>query len=118
MKVKSESEVAQSCPTLSDPMDWSLPGSSVHGIFQARVQEWGAIMPQDILHIISSCCFINHFQLFGVYMIIGMSPPSETKNTLKYLRGTLNKRYCSKKQSQDKWVKVGHVPIEDTDTLS
>ena len=43
MKVKIESEVAQSCPTLNDPMDWSLPGSSVHGIFQARVLEWGAI---------------------------------------------------------------------------
>ena len=43
MKVKSESEVAQSCPTLHDPMDCSLPGSSVHGIFQARVLEWGAI---------------------------------------------------------------------------
>ena len=42
MKVKSESEVAQSCPTLSDPMDCSLPGSSIHGIFQARVLEWGA----------------------------------------------------------------------------
>ena len=40
MKVKSESEVAQSCPTLSDPRDCSLPGSSVHGIFQARVLEW------------------------------------------------------------------------------
>ena len=43
MKVKSESEVFQSCPTPSDPMDCSLPGSSVHGIFQARVLEWGAI---------------------------------------------------------------------------
>ena len=43
MKVKSESEVAQSCPTLSDPMDCSLPGSSFHGPFQARVLEWGAI---------------------------------------------------------------------------
>ena len=43
MKVKSESEVTQSCPTPSDPMDCSLPGSSVHGIFQARVLEWGAI---------------------------------------------------------------------------
>ena len=43
MKVKSESEVAQLCPTLSDPMDYSPPGSSVHGIFQARVLEWGAI---------------------------------------------------------------------------
>jgi len=43
MKVKIESEVVQSCPTLSDPMVWSLPGSSVHGIFQARVLESGAI---------------------------------------------------------------------------
>ena len=43
MKVKSESEVTQSCLTLIDPMDCSLPGSSVHGIFQARVLEWGAI---------------------------------------------------------------------------
>ena len=43
MKVKSESEVTQSCPTLSDLMDCSLPGSSVHGIFQARVLEWAAI---------------------------------------------------------------------------
>ena len=43
MKVKSESEVAQSCLTLRDTMDCSLPGSSIHGIFQARVLEWGAI---------------------------------------------------------------------------
>ena len=43
MKVKNESEVAQSCPTLSDPVDCSLPGSSIHGIFQARVLEWCAI---------------------------------------------------------------------------
>ena len=43
MKVKSESEVAQSCPTLHNPMDCSLPGSSAHGIFQARGLEWGAI---------------------------------------------------------------------------
>ena len=43
MKVKSESEVAQSCPTLSNTMDCSPPGSSIHGIFQARVLEWGAI---------------------------------------------------------------------------
>ena len=43
MKVKSKSEVAQLCPTLSDPMDCNLPGSSVHGVFQARVLEWGAI---------------------------------------------------------------------------
>ena len=43
LQMKSESEVAQSCPTLHDPMDCSLPGSSVHGIFQARVLEWVSI---------------------------------------------------------------------------
>ena len=48
MKVKSESEEAQSCPTLSNPTDCSLPGSSIHGIFQARVLEWGAIAFSDI----------------------------------------------------------------------
>ena len=47
MKVKSESEVAQLCPTLSDPMDCSLPGSSIHGIFQAWGLEWGAIAFSD-----------------------------------------------------------------------
>ena len=49
MKVKSESEVAQSCPTPSDPMECSLPGSSVHGIFQTRVLEWVAIAFSDSL---------------------------------------------------------------------
>ena len=48
MRVKSESEVAQSCVTLSDPMDCSLPGSSIYGIFQARVLEWGAIAFSDL----------------------------------------------------------------------
>ena len=47
MKMKSESEVPQSCPTLSDPMDCSLPGSCIHGIFQARVLEWGVIAFSD-----------------------------------------------------------------------
>ena len=55
MKVKSESEIAQSCPTLSDPMDCSLPGSFVHGVFQATVLEWGAIIAIQIQNRI--CCF-------------------------------------------------------------
>ena len=50
MKVKSESEVSHSCLTLSDPMDCSLSGSSIHGIFQARVLEWIAIAFSDKLH--------------------------------------------------------------------
>ena len=49
MKVKSESEVAQLCPTLSDPVDYSLPGSSIHGILQARVLEWVAIAFSEVL---------------------------------------------------------------------
>ena len=56
MKVKSESEVAQSCPTLSDPMDCSLRGSSVHGIFQARVLEWGALVQVEV-----DACVLSHF---------------------------------------------------------
>ena len=48
MKVKAESEVTQLCPTLSDPMDCSLQGSSIQGIFQARVLEWGAIAVKAI----------------------------------------------------------------------
>ena len=49
MKVKSESEASQSCLTLCDPMDCSLPGSSIHGIFQGRVLEWGAIHFSDMV---------------------------------------------------------------------
>ena len=68
MKVKSESEVAQSYPTLSDPMDCSLPGSSIHGIFQARVLEWGAIafsskgprIPKTILEKIKKTWDLNY----------------------------------------------------------
>ena len=48
----SESEVTQSCPTLCDPMNCSLPGSSIHGIFQARVLEWGAIAQLQILEFV------------------------------------------------------------------
>ena len=59
MKVKSESEVAQSCPTLSNPMDCSLPGSSVQGIFQARVLEWGATAFSEgnplVVHLLGLC---------------------------------------------------------------
>jgi len=54
MKVKSESEVAQSCPTLHDPMDCSPSGSSAHGIFQARLLEWGAITFSDTAYEIPS----------------------------------------------------------------
>ena len=61
LKVKSESEVAQLCPTLSDPMDCSLSGSSVHGIFQARVLEWGAIA---FSHYETSCIYIQFILIY------------------------------------------------------
>ena len=52
MKVKSEREVVQSCLTLSDPMDCGLPGSCIHGIFQARALEWGAIAFSDLREVL------------------------------------------------------------------
>ena len=65
MKVKRESEVAQSCLTLSDPMDCSLPGSSVHGIFQARVLEWGAIAFSDIYIYITAIVPVKCIEFYG-----------------------------------------------------
>ena len=59
MKVKSESEVTQSCPTLHDLMDCSLPGSSVHGISQATVLEWGAIAFSDMYCVL----YFNYYYI-------------------------------------------------------
>ena len=59
MKVKSESEIAQSCPTLSNPMDCSLPGSSIHGILQARVLEWGAVAFSEINNYFSVTLYVS-----------------------------------------------------------
>ena len=65
MKVKSESEVIQSCLTLRDPVDCSLPGPSVHGIFQARVLEWGAIAFSEysLIQIVIPCSQLSFFLL-------------------------------------------------------
>ena len=65
MKVKSESEVAQSCPTLSDPMDCSLPGSSIHGIFHARVLEWGAIAFSNICAYVQAKIYTYTFKQYA-----------------------------------------------------
>ena len=72
MEVKSESEVAQLCPTLSDPMDCSLPGSAVHGIFQGRVLEWGAI------------AFSTSEVDMGSIPGLGRSPSKGNSNPLQY----------------------------------
>ena len=77
MKGKSESEVAQLCPTLSDPMDCSPPGSSIHGIFQARVLEWGAIAFSDIYiyiykYIYITILFFRFFTIIGYYKILSI----------------------------------------------
>ena len=81
MKGKSESEVAQSCPTPSDPMDCSLPGSSAHGIFQARVLEWGVIaletlkyQSQIIVNNNSAPFILNPlYLLFPKYIVVVQS---------------------------------------------
>ena len=73
MKVKSESEVAQSCPTVWDPMDCSLPGSSVHGIFQARVLEWGAIAFSDVaVQLINNVVLASDVQQSDSFIYICM----------------------------------------------
>ena len=68
--MKSESEVAQSCLTLSDPMDCSLPGSSVHGIFQARVLEWGAIAFSNINLMATKLISWFNLNNRGIYVYI------------------------------------------------
>ena len=87
MKVKSESEVAQSCPTPSDPMDCSLPGPSVHGIFQARVLEWVATAFSDQVSYPSSKEPFN-------YKHIHLYPTTQTIipgfNFLGYLEKKIN----------------------------
>ena len=69
---ESESEGTQSCPTFSDPMDRSLPGSSVHGIFQARVLEWGAIAfsVQVSLHFDNLLKTPENFSLYNLHLLI------------------------------------------------
>ena len=92
MKVKSQSEVTQSYLTLSDPMDCSLPGSSIHGIFQARVLEWGAIAFSDQWILIKSknYMFIGHKKLvyaivLPLYRLCDFSTKSVFFPTLYYL---------------------------------
>ena len=75
MKVKSESEVTQSCPTLSDPMDCNIVGSSVHGIFQARVLEWVAIAFSGVNMLLGLYFFcLSRKYAWFVHSSIGQTP--------------------------------------------
>ena len=85
MKVKSESEVSQSCPTLRDPMDCCLPGSSIHGIFQARVLKWGAILLTLDLSISGRNCCLFSPAVFKAFFFLcfslGDSAYTQCKNS-------------------------------------
>ena len=91
MKANSESEVAQSCPTLSDSMDCSLPGSSVHGIFQARVLEWGAIAFSDY----NTLAYAKYTLLYAEY-IMRNAGLGEAQARIKIARRNINNlRYAN-----------------------
>ena len=102
MKVKSESEVAQFCPTLSDPMDCSLPGSFVHGIFQTRVLEWVAIAFSDRfraipikLPIIFFTELQNCTKVFTICMEICISLQSFLCQHFQFFPSSLNNKFIS-----------------------
>ena len=87
MKVKSESEDAQSCLTLSDPMESSLPGSSVHGIVQARVLEWGAIAFSQFVSKLLS--YPHHKEITRVLGILSQEPvPRSSEHISQYHSNT------------------------------
>ena len=83
IEVKSESEVAQSCPTLCNPMDCSLPGSSIHGIFQARELEWSAIAFSTEEYI-PNLSIQMHFRKTSDFNTINISPKGPFLKSLKY----------------------------------
>ena len=94
MKVKSESEVAQSCRTLSDPIDCSLPGSSVHGIFQARVLEWGAIAFSS-----SWTEGVHNYVAESLVRILPWTSPFSQQLSSKNTASTARRRQSSPKQT-------------------
>ena len=85
MKVKSQSEVAQTCLTPSDPMDCSLPGPSIHGIFQGRVLEWVAIAFSELCLYVGIIIFIYYLNIFTTYSFTQISANSSSTNSLDYL---------------------------------
>ena len=100
MKVQSESEVTQSCPTLSDPMDCSLPGSSVHGIFQARVLEWGAIAFS--MSPFGNCVIFEFFKTAKDILYCWLS----TRETKGLYTGDYTLLMKRMKEDTDKWKDI------------
>ena len=93
MKVKSESEVAQSCPTLSDPMDSSPPGSSVHGIFQARVLEWVALaFSVKYFLVFLKRWILVILPLVLMFFVLGLNSAQIRDNNLLFLQ---LRRHCT-----------------------
>ena len=86
MKVKSQSEVTQSCPTLSDPMDCSLPGSSIHGIFQERVLEWDAIAFSTIMYKINSKDLQHSIANYTQHLVLTYNGRECKKRICTYIR--------------------------------
>ena len=116
MKVKSESEEDQSCPTLSDPMDCSLPGCSIHGIFQAGVLEWGTIAfstpISKYIHILIFHFWILLFSYIRKWFLSSYIHPSVTSPKLYYsptwrvltdFLTKLQRRFNKKKSLYNKW---------------
>ena len=107
MKVKSESEVTQACPTLSNPMDCSLPGFSVHGIFQARVLEWGAIAFSALLTYCAldvygpgTFCLLLYTKDGGSGLVVKSCPTTDT-----YASRTDGRSISSEKYREDFFFK-------------
>ena len=105
MKVKSESEVAQSCPTLGDPMDCSLPGSSAHGILQARVLEWGATAFSSYRATFTLSWFVVLISILKIWNLNNFYVPILKIKTSIHLLSQL----CLRDQSLWKKVKVAQL---------
>ena len=116
MKVESESEAAQSCPTLNNPMDCSLPGSSVHGIFQARVLEWVAIAISLLyrahlcMNPLVSWIFLKRFLVFLILLVSSISLHWSLKASLCLLVILWNSAF--------KWVYLSFSPLPFASLLS
>ena len=103
---ESESEVIQSCPTLCDPMDCSPPGSSVHGIFQARVLEWGAIPFSGAIHQPSSLHTV-------VYICQSQAPKSSSHSPASMSTGPLSTSVFIQSEVKQKCQSLSHVQFCD-----